>query len=135
MYSVHYVKLSVRLPNYSGSETVKRNSSISRPYIFYQMFTVGSSILGPASVTLMIAGRSQILIFLWFVSNSKTASNYVFIVFSTMCTVVCHICLSAVFVFRVFSWQVLSSLFSKSLVHFLSSSHAFLPCFTSSFAS
>ncbi|XP_075880098.1 chitin synthase 1 [Nelusetta ayraudi] len=44
---------------HSGSETVKRNSSISRPYIFYQMFTVGSSILGPASVTLMIAGAFQ----------------------------------------------------------------------------
>lgn len=43
--------------DYSGAETVKRNSSISKLYIFYQMFTVGSSILGPASVTLMIAGR------------------------------------------------------------------------------
>ncbi|KAJ3593437.1 hypothetical protein NHX12_005772 [Muraenolepis orangiensis] len=40
---------------HSGPETVKRNSSISRLYIFYQMFTVASSILGPASVTLMIA--------------------------------------------------------------------------------
>lgn len=135
MYSEHYVKLSVRLPNYSGSETVKRNSSISRPYIFYQMFTVGSSILGPASVTLMIAGRSQILVSLWFVSNSKTGSNLCLYSFLFLGTVVCHICLAAVFVFRVFSWQVLSSSFSKSLVHFLSSSHAFLPCFTSSFAS
>lgn len=44
---------------HSGSETVKKNSSISRLYIFYQMFTVGSSILGPASVTLMIAGAFQ----------------------------------------------------------------------------
>ncbi|XP_072321978.1 chitin synthase 1 [Eucyclogobius newberryi] len=44
---------------HSGSETVKRNMSISRLYIFYQMFTVGSSILGPASVTLMIAGAFQ----------------------------------------------------------------------------
>ncbi|XP_061736231.1 chitin synthase 1 [Nerophis ophidion] len=44
---------------HSGSETVKRNSSISRLYIFYQMFTVGSSILGPASVTLMVAGAFQ----------------------------------------------------------------------------
>ncbi|XP_073319957.1 chitin synthase 1 [Pagrus major] len=44
---------------HSGMETVKRNSSISRIYIFYQMFTVGSSILGPASVTLMIAGAFQ----------------------------------------------------------------------------
>lgn len=132
MCSVHYVKLSVHLPNYSGSETVKRNSSISRPYIFYQMFTVGSSILGPASVTLMIAGRSQILIFLWFASNNKTASNwclssFLYNVYSSLS------CL--LFVFHVFSRQVPSSLFSKSLVHFLSSSHAFLPCFTSSFAS
>ncbi|KAM4602913.1 chitin synthase 1 [Polymixia lowei] len=44
---------------HSGAETVKRNSSISRLYIFYQMFTVGSSILGPASVSLMIAGAFQ----------------------------------------------------------------------------
>nr|XP_040056443.1 chitin synthase 1 [Gasterosteus aculeatus aculeatus] len=44
---------------HSGPETVKRNSSISRLYIFYQMFTVSSSILGPASVTLMIAGAFQ----------------------------------------------------------------------------
>ncbi|XP_042343741.1 chitin synthase 1 [Plectropomus leopardus] len=44
---------------HSGAETVKRNSSISRLYILYQMFTVGSSILGPASVTLMIAGAFQ----------------------------------------------------------------------------
>uniref|UniRef100_A0A668ATZ7 chitin synthase n=1 Tax=Myripristis murdjan TaxID=586833 RepID=A0A668ATZ7_9TELE len=44
---------------HSGPETVKRNTSISRLYIFYQMFTVGSSILGPASVSLMIAGAFQ----------------------------------------------------------------------------
>ncbi|XP_062319250.1 chitin synthase 1 isoform X3 [Osmerus eperlanus] len=44
---------------HSGGETVKRNSSISRLYIFYQMFTVSSSILGPASVSLMIAGAFQ----------------------------------------------------------------------------
>ncbi|CAB1428603.1 unnamed protein product [Pleuronectes platessa] len=44
---------------HSGAETVKKNSSISRLYIFYQMFSVGSSILGPASVTLMIAGAFQ----------------------------------------------------------------------------
>ena len=43
---------------HSGGETVKRNSSISRLYIFYQMFTVSSSILGPASVSLMIAGEA-----------------------------------------------------------------------------
>ncbi|TMS13689.1 Chitin synthase chs-1 [Larimichthys crocea] len=44
---------------HSGGETVKRNMSVSRLYILYQMFTVGSSILGPASVTLMIAGAFQ----------------------------------------------------------------------------
>ncbi|XP_077569686.1 chitin synthase 1 [Stigmatopora nigra] len=44
---------------HSGAETVKRNSSISGIYIIYQMFTVGSSILGPASVTLMVAGAFQ----------------------------------------------------------------------------
>uniref|UniRef100_A0A7N6ASL8 chitin synthase n=1 Tax=Anabas testudineus TaxID=64144 RepID=A0A7N6ASL8_ANATE len=48
---------------HSGAETVKRNSSISRLYILYQMFTVGSSILGPASVTLMIAGSAFQFIF------------------------------------------------------------------------
>lgn len=42
---------------HSGGETVKRNSSISMLYIFYQIFTVASSILGPASVTLMVAGQ------------------------------------------------------------------------------
>nr|XP_023684820.1 uncharacterized protein LOC111852797 isoform X2 [Paramormyrops kingsleyae] len=44
---------------HSGKETAKRNSSISMVYIIYQIFTVGSSILGPASVTLMIAGAFQ----------------------------------------------------------------------------
>ncbi|MCI4394924.1 hypothetical protein PGIGA_G00174580 [Pangasianodon gigas] len=44
---------------HSGKETVKRNSSISMLYIFYQIFTVASSILGPASVTLMVAGAFQ----------------------------------------------------------------------------
>ncbi|XP_020494123.2 chitin synthase 1 [Labrus bergylta] len=46
---------------HSGGETVKRNTSISGLYIFYQMFAVGSSILGPASVTLMIAGAFQFI--------------------------------------------------------------------------
>ncbi|XP_065106046.1 chitin synthase 1 [Paramisgurnus dabryanus] len=44
---------------HSGAETVKRNTSISFIYILYQIFTVSSSILGPASVTLMIAGAFQ----------------------------------------------------------------------------
>lgn len=46
---------------HSGSETVKRNSSISKLYIFYQMLAVGSSMLGPASVTLMIASAFQFI--------------------------------------------------------------------------
>ncbi|XP_056269088.1 chitin synthase 1 isoform X2 [Pseudoliparis swirei] len=50
---------------HSGSETVKRNSSISQLYIYYQMFTVSSSILGPASVTLMIAGALQFILKLY----------------------------------------------------------------------
>lgn len=110
MYSEQYVKLSVRLPNYSGSETVKRNSSISRPYIFYQMFTVGSSILGPASVTLMIAGRSQILVFRWFVSNSKTASNlclysFLYNVYSSLSyLLICCFCFPCVFLAGAFQF-------------------------------
>ncbi|XP_058486347.1 chitin synthase 1 isoform X1 [Solea solea] len=47
---------------HSGQETVKKNTSISRIYIFYQMFAVGSSILGPASVTLMIASAFQFVL-------------------------------------------------------------------------
>ncbi len=42
---------------HSGKDTVKRNTSISMLYILYQTFTVASSILGPASVTLMVAGK------------------------------------------------------------------------------
>ncbi|XP_061084719.1 chitin synthase 1 [Conger conger] len=44
---------------HSGKETSKRNTSISMLYIIYQIFTVGSSILGPASVSLMVAGAFQ----------------------------------------------------------------------------
>uniref|UniRef100_A0A671KY80 chitin synthase n=1 Tax=Sinocyclocheilus anshuiensis TaxID=1608454 RepID=A0A671KY80_9TELE len=44
---------------HSGKDTVKRNTSISMLYILYQTFTVASSILGPASVTLMVAGAFQ----------------------------------------------------------------------------
>ncbi|MBN3309168.1 CHS6 synthase, partial [Amia calva] len=40
----------------SGSQTVKINKSISTPYILYQVFCMGSSILGPATVCLMLAG-------------------------------------------------------------------------------
>ncbi|KAM9449654.1 chitin synthase chs-2-like [Clarias gariepinus] len=40
----------------SGSITVKLNKSISGPYILYQTITMAASILGPATVCLMIAG-------------------------------------------------------------------------------
>ncbi|KAF5895643.1 chitin synthase chs-2-like, partial [Clarias magur] len=40
----------------SGSITAKLNKSISGPYILYQTITMAASILGPATVCLMIAG-------------------------------------------------------------------------------
>ncbi|XP_069036070.1 chitin synthase chs-1-like [Lepisosteus oculatus] len=40
----------------SGSLTAQKNKSISRLYIVYQVFTMISTILGPATVCLMIAG-------------------------------------------------------------------------------
>ncbi|KAB5518437.1 hypothetical protein PHYPO_G00165890 [Pangasianodon hypophthalmus] len=40
----------------SGSVTARMNKSISRPYILYQTITMAASILGPATVCLMIAG-------------------------------------------------------------------------------
>ncbi|XP_053568222.1 chitin synthase chs-2-like [Bombina bombina] len=46
---------------HTGRETVKKNSSISTPYIIYQIFTMASSILGPATVCLMIAGSFSFL--------------------------------------------------------------------------
>ncbi|XP_051775366.1 chitin synthase chs-2-like [Erpetoichthys calabaricus] len=49
---------------HSGKETSRKNSSISMLYILYQMLTVGSSILGPASVCLMIAGAFS-FVFNW----------------------------------------------------------------------
>ncbi|KAF4071505.1 hypothetical protein AMELA_G00274130 [Ameiurus melas] len=42
----------------SGSVTARMNKSISQPYIFYQTITMAASILGPASVCLMIAGEN-----------------------------------------------------------------------------
>ncbi|XP_060780339.1 chitin synthase chs-1-like [Neoarius graeffei] len=36
--------------------TTHRNSSISKPYIIYQVISMGASILGPATICLMIAG-------------------------------------------------------------------------------
>ncbi|KAM9480691.1 chitin synthase chs-2 [Clarias gariepinus] len=40
----------------SGGLTTQRNSSISKPYILYQVISMGASILGPATICLMIAG-------------------------------------------------------------------------------
>ncbi|KAL2083535.1 hypothetical protein ACEWY4_021308 [Coilia grayii] len=40
----------------SGEVTVKKNKSISTLFILYQTLTMGASILGPATVCLMIAG-------------------------------------------------------------------------------
>ncbi|XP_072551649.1 chitin synthase chs-1-like [Salminus brasiliensis] len=40
----------------SGGLTSERNSSISKPYILYQVISMGASILGPATICLMIAG-------------------------------------------------------------------------------
>ncbi|RXN18308.1 putative vertebrate CG2666-PC-like protein [Labeo rohita] len=40
----------------SGGLTSQRNSSISKPYILYQIISMAASILGPATVCLMISG-------------------------------------------------------------------------------
>ncbi|KAL1277136.1 hypothetical protein QQF64_023809, partial [Cirrhinus molitorella] len=40
----------------SGALTSQRNSSISKPYILYQIISMAASILGPATVCLMISG-------------------------------------------------------------------------------
>ncbi|XP_056622006.1 chitin synthase chs-1-like [Triplophysa dalaica] len=40
----------------SGGLTSERNSSISKPYIVYQIISMAASILGPATICLMIAG-------------------------------------------------------------------------------
>lgn len=34
----------------------KKNSSISKPFMLYQLFAISSSILAPATICLMIAG-------------------------------------------------------------------------------
>lgn len=43
----------------SGELTVKKNKSISTLFILYQTLTMGASILGPATVCLMIAGEEN----------------------------------------------------------------------------
>lgn len=40
----------------SGSLTSQRNSSISKPFILYQILSMAASILGPATICLMISG-------------------------------------------------------------------------------
>ncbi|XP_058608280.1 chitin synthase chs-1-like isoform X3 [Onychostoma macrolepis] len=40
----------------SGGLTSQRNSSISKPYILYQIISMAASILGPATICLMISG-------------------------------------------------------------------------------
>lgn len=50
----------------SGGLTSQRNSSISKPYILYQVISMAASILGPATICLMISGRvSSLEIFIW----------------------------------------------------------------------
>ncbi|KAG7314059.1 hypothetical protein KOW79_022555 [Hemibagrus wyckioides] len=46
----------------SGSITAQLNKSISRPYILYQTITMASSILGPATVCLMVAGSLKFVL-------------------------------------------------------------------------
>ncbi|GAA6106472.1 chitin synthase chs-2-like [Tachysurus ichikawai] len=46
----------------SGTITAQLNKSISRPYILYQTFTMAASILGPATVCLMIAGSFKFVL-------------------------------------------------------------------------
>uniref|UniRef100_A0A671XCB3 chitin synthase n=1 Tax=Sparus aurata TaxID=8175 RepID=A0A671XCB3_SPAAU len=42
----------------SGTLVSKRNSSMSKPYMFYQFFSLASSVLAPSTVVLMIAGQA-----------------------------------------------------------------------------
>ncbi|XP_036440672.1 chitin synthase chs-1-like, partial [Colossoma macropomum] len=46
----------------SGCLTSERNSSISKPYILYQVISMGASILGPATICLMIAGSFTFIV-------------------------------------------------------------------------
>lgn len=54
----------------SGGLTTQQNSSISKPYIIYQVISMGASILGPATICLMIAGEE-----LPFLSSGKKEKN------------------------------------------------------------
>ncbi|KAJ7987415.1 hypothetical protein DPEC_G00326250 [Dallia pectoralis] len=46
----------------SGSLTSQRNSSISKPFILYQILSMAASILGPATICLMISGCLTIIL-------------------------------------------------------------------------
>ncbi|XP_076851643.1 uncharacterized protein LOC143502807 [Brachyhypopomus gauderio] len=46
----------------SGDLTSERNSSISMPYILYQVISMGVSILGPATVCMMVAGSLTFIV-------------------------------------------------------------------------
>ncbi|XP_051245642.1 chitin synthase chs-2-like isoform X2 [Dicentrarchus labrax] len=46
----------------SGTLVTKRNPSMSKPYMFYQLFSLVSSILAPSTVVLMIAGSLTVLL-------------------------------------------------------------------------
>ncbi|KAK9963906.1 hypothetical protein ABG768_005125 [Culter alburnus] len=71
---------------HSGRDTVKRNTSISMLYILYQMFTVASSILGPASVTLMVAGAFQFVF-----KISGTLSIIIAVIPPTVYMIICFV--------------------------------------------
>ncbi|KAM9339758.1 chitin synthase chs-2-like [Symphorus nematophorus] len=46
----------------SGALVTKRNPSMSRPYMFYQLFSLASSVLSPSTVVLMIAGSFTVML-------------------------------------------------------------------------
>ncbi|XP_045915056.1 chitin synthase chs-2-like [Micropterus dolomieu] len=46
----------------SGTLISKRNPSMSKPYMFYQLFSLACSILAPSTVILMIAGSLSVLL-------------------------------------------------------------------------
>ncbi|CAN9503630.1 unnamed protein product [Ophioblennius macclurei] len=46
----------------SSSLITKRNESMSKPYMFYQLLTLGASILSPSTVVLMITGCLTVLL-------------------------------------------------------------------------
>ncbi|XP_024256311.1 chitin synthase chs-2-like [Oncorhynchus tshawytscha] len=46
----------------SGSLTSQRNSSISKPFILYQILSMAASILGPATICLMISGSLSFIL-------------------------------------------------------------------------